>query len=180
MSTKANILEINMFMKKVFSAGCIFLLSLFILIACSPESVRHTASKELGIDVSAGKEISNYDTHSGNGDGTSCLTFSFEDNTVVTEIKSNPFWRSFPLDQTVRTLVYGISHKTHSDGPYLNDNNGNALVPEIQNGYYLLIDRQVKNNTESKVDILQRFSFNLTIGLFDTDTNTLYFCKLDT
>ena len=53
---------------------------------------------------------------------------------------------------------------------------GNPLVREIQNGYYILIDRQEDQET----DILDRPSFNVTVGLYDTDTNTLYCCTLDT
>lgn len=36
--------------------------------------------------------------------------------------------------------------KTGKYGPYLTDNDGKPLVPEIQNGYYLLIDRQVEKD----------------------------------
>ena len=63
-----------------------------------------------------------------------------------------------------------------SIGPFINDGNGNPLVREIQNGYYILIDRQEDQET----DILDRPSFNVTVGLYDTDTNTLYCCTLDT
>lgn len=38
------------------------------------------------------------------------------------------------------------------------------------------IDRQEDQET----DILDRPSFNVTVGLYDTDTNTLYCCTLDT
>lgn len=167
-------------MKKIISSTVILLLSIFMLTACGSKSTQDTVSKELGIDVSSGKEVSNYDTHSGNGDGTSYVVLSFSNDTVVAEIQSNSSWKSFPLDETVETLVYGVSDETISVGPYLSDDEGNALVPKIQNGYYLLIDRQVESEKASRVDILQRPSFNFTLGLYDTDTNTLYFCKLDT
>lgn len=55
-----------------------------------------------------------------------------------------------------------------------------SIDMETQHGYYILIDRQVGNRKTSGEDILQRNSFNFTLGLYDTDTNTLYFCKLDT
>lgn len=65
---------------------------------------------------------------------------------------------------------------TSKEGPFLADENGEPVVPEIQNGYYLLIDR----HSDTKSNILERGSFNFTVGLYDTDNNTLYCCKLDT
>ena len=48
------------------------------------------------------------------------------------------------------------------------------------NGYYRLIDRQIKMGEASGADILHRNSFNFDLGLYDADTNTLYFCRMDT
>lgn len=145
--------------------------------ACSTRSSQDIVSEKLGVNASAGTELSNSDTHGGfNGDGTSCIVLGFNDDTVLNEIKESSEWKQFPLDETVRALVYGISDETSSIGPFLNDGNGNALVPEIKNGYYLLIDL----HTDKETDILSRVSFNFTVGLYDTDTDTLYYCELDT
>ena len=131
----------------------------------------------MGLDISNGEEISNYNTHGGfHGDGTTCIAYRFDDDTILEEIRISSEWSEFPLDDTVQALVYGLSDGTTQIGPFLNDNKGHPIVPEIQNGYYLLIDRQ----NEAGTDILDRFSFNFTLGLYDTDTNILYFCELDT
>lgn len=163
-------------MRRVVTMVLAALILLGALSACSSKSSKDTVSKELGLDVSAGKEVSNYDTHSGNGDGTSCIVLSFEDDAVLKEIQANQDWKPFPLDETVQTLVYGVSDETGSTGPFLEDEDGNDLVPGIRNGYYLLIDR----HTDKTTDILHRHSFNFTVGLYDTDSNTLYCCDLDT
>lgn len=163
-------------MKRLITTISALLTLAVLLTACGLKSTQDTVSKALGFDVSRGKEVSNYDTHSGNGDGASCVVISFDDDTILEEIKRNAEWKPFPLDETVQSLVYGVSDAASSIGPFLNDGNGNPLVPEIQNGYYLLIDR----NTGKGADILNRGSFNFTLGLYDVDTNTLYFCKLDT
>lgn len=163
-------------MKKVLSIAFVVMVLLCVLTACGPKSPKDTVSKELGLDVSAGKIVSDYDTHSGNGDGTSCIVLSFEDDSVLKEIRANQDWKSFPLDETIQTLVYGVSDETGRMGPFLEDEDGNNLVPEIRNGYYLLIDR----HTDKKTDILHRYSFNFTVGLYDTDSNRLYCCDLDT
>ena len=73
-----------------------------------------------------------------------------------------------------------IDNETERIGPYLTDQEGNPLVPEIENGYYRLIDRQVKEGWATGADILHRGSFNFTLGLYDADAELLYFCELDT
>ncbi len=138
-----------------------------------------TTSKGLKIHVTGGSERLNYDTHSGNGDGTACIALHFEDDRILKEIK-NSRWKPFPLDETVRTLLYGVSDGANTTGPFLTDDSGNALVPEIHNGYYVLIDRQAETDLATGADILHRHSINATLGLYDTDTHTLYFCELDT
>lgn len=161
--------------KTAFSLAILFFL--FAFSACGSKSVQETVSAELGIDASGGKEISATDTHGGfHGDGVSSVALSFSDLSVLDEIKGNAEWKAFPLDDTVQALVYGVNDETSSIGPFINDGTGNPLVREIQNGYYILIDRQKDQET----DILERSSFNVTVGLYDTDTNTLYYCALDT
>ena len=161
--------------KTAFSLAILFFL--FAFSACGSKSVQETVSTELGIDASGGKEISATDTHGGfHGDGVPSVALSFSDLSVLDEIKGNAEWKAFPLDETVQALVYGVNDETSSIGPFINDGTGNPLVREIQNGYYILIDRQKDQET----DILERSSFNVTVGLYDTDTNTLYYCTLDT
>lgn len=42
------------------------------------------------------------------------------------------------------------------------------------------IGKIIEKDRAAGADILHRSSFNFDLGLYDTDTNTLYFCKLDT
>lgn len=53
-------------MKNIVSIIFVSILSLFIFAGCHSQTVQDRISGELGIDVSHGEEISNYDTHSGN------------------------------------------------------------------------------------------------------------------
>ena len=165
------------FMKKmILLAGPLFIFA-FVLTACGLQNTQNVILNELGMDVSNGNEISNLDTHGGfHGDGMTCIVLSFPDHKVLEQIKADTRWKAFPLDGTAKTLIYGISDETSIIGPFLNDGNGDPLVPEIQNGYYLLIDRHTGKGT----DILNRGSFNFTLVLYDTDADTLYYCKLDT
>lgn len=149
----------------------------FALAACGNNTPQEIVSKELGVDVSSSIEISDADTHGGfHGDGYTFIALRFDDNSVLDAIKKDSKWQEFPLDETMQALVYGLDDEASKIGPFLSDEQGNALVPEIQNGYYYLIDRHTETNT----DILERDSFNFTVGIYDADNNIMYFCKLDT
>ncbi len=158
--------------KRLFAVLAAFLL----LTGCACQDGLSQVSQELGVDVTGAAAVEYYDTHSGFGDGTSCITCRFDDDTVLEEIKGSSNWRAFPLDDTARALVYGLSDGSRQIGPMLNDNAGHPIVPEIRHGYYRLIDRQ----RDAEGALLERYSFNLTLVLYDADTNTLYVCKLDT
>lgn len=156
-------------------------LALFTLTACGQRSPQDFVSAALGIDASAGIVISAWDTHGGfHGDGITYIALEFSDESVLQEIQRSPAWKPFPLDETVQILVYGISGESDGmrfqRGPYLDRNDHKSIVPDIRNGYYLLIDRQ----KDKESDILSRSSLNFTVGLYDTDTHTLYCCALDT
>ena len=154
------------------------------LTACKAKTPQDLASDALNLDLSSGSEVSSYDTHSGNGDGTSCIVLSFQDDAVLEQIQASNAWHPLPVDQATQVLVYGLSEETGDAswqiGPFLTDDSGNPLVPEVQNGYYVLLDRQAKDGNAPESDILDRGSFNFTFGLYDTDTDTLYCCELDT
>lgn len=166
-------------MKKLGWIG-IVLVFVLSLTACGSQEPQEMVSEALGVDASTGSTMSSMDTHSGNGDGTSCVVLHFDGNEMIKQIEAYAAWQPFPLDETVQTLVYGVSDAESSIGPFLTDEDGKALVPEIENGYYRLIDRQAEQDTATGADILNRASFNFTMGLYDTDTNTLYCCELDT
>ncbi len=166
--------------KKLIAA--LFLLLVFaILTIFGLQEHQNSISSELGIDVSNGNEISHLDTHRGfHGDGKTYIVLRFSDNDALKQIEESTQWKEFPLDETVEALVYGISDETSRTGPFLTDGEGNALVPKIQRGYYLLIDRHTEAGKAAGTNILHRNSLNFTLGLYDINSNTLYFCKLDT
>lgn len=157
---------------------CIVSILAFMLTACGISSQKDKILNEIGINVSKGSEIYNIDTHDGNGDGATYVVLNFSDDKVLQQIENNSKWKAFPLDETVKTLVYGASNDELSKSAFLIDNDEEIFVPEIENGYYMLIDKHSKAGTQE--DILERSSFNFTIAIYDTDNNELYFCKKDT
>lgn len=55
-----------------------------LLTACGSQKPQANISKELGIDVSKGTEVSNFDNHGGfHGDGMTYITLSFSDEKVL-------------------------------------------------------------------------------------------------
>ena len=161
-----------------------------LLSACgggSARSVQDEIAGALDLDLSGCEVVSSWDDHGGfHGDGTAFAELNCSHTGVLNQIKEDGNWKAFPLDKTAQSLVYGVTEQTGTEetgimvyqtGPYLTGEEGDPLVPEIREGYYRLIDRHAK---AGETDLLDRASLNFTRALYDTDTDTLYFCELDT
>ncbi len=147
--------------------------------------------KALELDVSGCEVMSSSDDHRGfnrgfHGDGISFVELSCPGGGVLEQIKKDNRWKAFPLDRVTQALTYGVTEKSGSGegeiavfqtGPYLTGGEGDPLVPEIQEGYYRLIDRHAQ---AGETDLLGRASLNFTLALYDTGTDTLYFYEMDT
>ena len=158
-------------------------LMLFTLTACGSEDPAEEISRALHIDVSAGEELSSSDTHGGfHGDGISCVALQFPNSQVADAIAANAAWTPLPLDETAQTLAYGVTREdggeVFSAGPYLTDDSGDPLLPGIANGFYRLIDRH--SDAGDGQNLLERASLNVTLAVYDADSDTLYFCEMDT
>ena len=167
-------------MKKRISLIITFFLALsaFAFTACDMQTSR--ISKELGVDLSSGKQVANTENHGGfHGDGMTYSVLEFSNDEALRQIQENQAWSGLPLDRTATALVYGLSDTTTgiSIGPIITDGQGAALIPQIQNGYYILIDRHAQ---KEETDMLDRASFNFTLGIYDSDEKILYYCKFDT
>ena len=164
---------------------CIVLTLLFCS-ACSSNESRYSneaISSLIGVDVSQADIktiINNYDGF--HGDGACCISMPFGSDTCLTQIKNNPLWNELPLTDNLTAIVYGIETDTSSIGPYISfDDFKTPAVPYIENGYYFFEDRHYESvNSKDDTDILNRNSFNLTIAIYDVDTDTLYYLELDT
>ncbi len=145
-------------------------------------SSKNEISRELGVDVSKGEQLAYTDSHGGfHGDGQTFAALKFPDDTLLNEIASSHDWHPLPLSENLTAAVYGISDGNSSVGPYLKDEEGEPVIPEIQNGYYFFLDRHSESrDSHDDRELFQRFSFNFTIALYDVDTDTLYYVKLDT
>lgn len=160
----------------------VLLFMLLLLSGCGKGNIQEDVSENIEIDVSKGTVLTESDSHGGfHGDGMAMMQFAFDDDNALAEIEKNDHWNSMPLSKNVTALVYGIDEDTSSIGPYLTDEKGSTIIPEIQNGYYYFYDRHSESNDPySDENILGRASFNFTLALYDADNNVLYYVEFDT
>lgn len=168
------------------AAICVLLMLCSIITSSACVSKTLTAqervSAALGLELSSAEEIVFEDNHGGfHGDGTTFITLQITDSAFYQRLDSNPSWHSLPLDDPMTVLLYGVTDREGCYGPYITDGSGAPLFPQVENGYYFIIDRHPTASAPySSSAILSRASFNLTAAVYDSDTQMLYFCEFDT
>lgn len=153
--------------------------------ACSSDSETDDISNTLGIDMTDGTVVSSEDTHDGfHGDGDTYTEISFDDDSgaaLADAMANNDDWRAFPLSDNLQAVVYGRVDGDTQYGPYITDDDGASIIPQIEHGYYYFYDRHSESsNPKDDTKLLNRYSMNFTIALYDTDNNELYYYELDT
>lgn len=159
------------------------LLAATILNSCQTKAgvIQNKISNALGVDVREGTVIASEDSHGGfHGDGMYFVTLSFSDGTFLDQTSEVQGWSSLPLSENLTKLVYGIEDDTSKIGPYLTVEIGEPVIPNIQNGCYYFLDRHSRSvDSYDDSDVLNRGSLNLTIAIYDMDTDTLYYVEYD-
>ena len=89
-------------MKKIIIA--VMSVLIFTLTACGTGNEKDKISEEIGIDISDGSIVYDNDTHSGNGDGTKCVIFEFDNDEVFDKIENNANWNKLPLMKLLKRL----------------------------------------------------------------------------
>ena len=127
----------------------------------------------------------NEDSHGGfHGDGTR-LTVAVFPQAPKAETMKNAGWSPLPMDETAETVVYGDASGTEGEdspgetrwGSFFPAEDGETpAIPEIARGYWYFRDR----HSDTETDFFDRSSFNFTVALYDSDTNTLYYGEADT
>ena len=127
------------------------------------------------------------DTHSGfHGDGETVAILTWEDSSAVEkQIAQSSVWNSLPLNDDLQSVFYGTTWEEdgmmYSRGPLAADEDRTPLFPTVENGYYFFLDRSDESrNQRSTEGLWNRYSFNFTAALYDTDSGTLYYYELDT
>ncbi len=173
-------------MRKIYlSALMFFSIILIIITACSSSNLAEEVSKTIGIDLSNGTVSQSTDSHGGfHGDGITYIKMTFSDKeskTIAKAIENNERWNKLPLTANLNIALYGKESSSGSIGPFVTKDDGKVLFPMVENGYYFFIDRHNESkDVKDDTDILNRYSFNFTIAIYDIDSQTLYYCELDT
>ena len=164
------------------------LLCTLTLSACAgdPQGTLGELSTTLGIDLAQGTVQEAWDDHGGfHGDGVSYIQLAFPDDAFLNEIRGRAGWQPLPLDEPLTILAYGLTEESEGwvvqEGPYLTGEDGESLLPLVENGWYYFEDRHSEAaDPQDTSQVLDRHSFNFTLAIYDSDSRTLHFCEFDT
>lgn len=163
--------------KKCLKILLIALLSLFViyLIYAFTLEERILMSIEIENYIPIFAKMDKKDTHGGmlnEGELLEKIYFSEkQSNNFINRIKENANWKELPMTERLHNKVckYSIDEEMN--------------IPEVNNGYWFLLDRHSKAKDKYNVEDLfdeNRHSYNFTVAVFDTDVNILYIYELDT
>ena len=87
-------------------------------------------------------------------------------------------WTPLPLSENLQLMMYGGEKDGVNYGYNLAEE---AHWPVINNGVYKFVDRQIRVGDQSDDSyLLDRYSFNFSVAVYDLDTDTLYYFEYDT
>lgn len=136
-------------------------------------SIINSIAGELDVSIRNGELLEYSDTHGGFlGDGSTSVKIR-----CTAEIPKSKYWHSLPLTENLSNALYGGNH--HSS--FFRDLHIEPTIPQMENGYYFFYDRHNQSTDPSDDSLLySRHSYNFTLALYDSSTQTLYYFKLDT
>ena len=164
-------------MKKRF-IGTVLALTV-LLGGCSVVNTQKEISDAVGLDLRSAEVVSSEDTHGGfQGDGMEVTVLELSEAPDLTGLQG---WHELPLSQSVERLLYGVRTAEDTDGPYLYGEDGAPLVPPVTNGSWFFLDRHSEcTDPYDDSSVFDRYSFNLTVAVYDADTARLYYLEFDT
>ena len=161
--------------KLALSIAATLALLLFCVVV-TVNSPRSLAGEALGVDLPRPIETQWSDDHGGFlGDGVTrgVLVFSSQNGAALEKaLAENEAWHTLPLPEPVQLFIYGGEKDGVNYGEPMKD------VPKITEGYYYFRDRL--HDTFSTDQLMDAYSYNATIALYDTQNTTLYLIKYDT
>ncbi|MEA4912597.1 MAG: hypothetical protein VB092_08330 [Oscillospiraceae bacterium] len=146
------------------------------LSACGQRDPLGELSSVLGADVGAGTVITESDSHGGfHGDGETYVVVLFGERAaekLALELMNSEEWQPLPMSGIPQEAIYGSG----GSGPLVSSDEGQPVIPIIDSGYWLFIDR----HSDSDTGFFDRASFNFAVAVYDTRADLLYYYKLDT
>lgn len=149
---------------------------------CSAGSNRAYIEKQINIKIPDILDIESMDSHGGfHGDGKKFIKIKFNDENALkflSQLKQDNKWNEMPLSENLNLIMYGGIKNNFEYGDRFAEKLG---IPEIKNGYWYFIDRHSKSiNPDEDTELLNRYSVNFALAMYDADNNILYFFELDT
>ena len=162
---------------KTIRLTAVLLVLAILLTGCFSSNQRTEAEKTLGISLKEAKEISRSDDHGGfHGDGTLSICYEFPDDSLEEILKTAPHWKALPVEEALQPALY-----LHIAGAELYGEEGDQLLPEVENGYYFFYDRHSESTDPyDGSEAADRYSYNFSAAIYDADTNRLYYTEFDT
>lgn len=169
-------------MKKIFTIITAIILILSLLGCSGSKSDDENIFNNIGLNI-----VENENTTlitkkerepSFHGDGIDFYVYEFKNSDeILKQVEENKEWKNLPLRENINSVVYG----GNGYSPFVTDDDGHKLIPPIKNGYYYFYNtsEDAKDKTDDTY-LKNAFSYNFIIAIFDTDTNMLYYVKLDT
>jgi len=110
------------------------------------------------------------------GDGSECLRITFS------EEYREAFEQELFRQDELRTMPYDPIFLHFIEMAFLDEFEESGIsLHELHSGYYLLVDRQTGENPALGDDsFMNRYSYNLSMLIYDDQTNTVYFLEFDT
>ena len=130
----------------------------------------------MGFEKAHYRVVEEEDTHGGfHGDGCYYLILDCSsDPDTALDIARD--WSPLPLSENLNLIMYGGERGGIT---YMYSFAEEAHWPMIEHGYYRFRDDQAKDPADDS-GLLTRYSFNFEIAAYDTDSNMLYFFRMDT
>lgn len=148
----------------------VFCILLFCVTLSACGLTEDTLSKHFGFKTSDFIISEEKDTHGGfHGEGSYYLILDCSQNAdKARSIVEN--WTALPLSENLHHVMYDGYHFAEK-----------ARWPAIENGVYKFVDRQSRSkNSSDDSGILDRYSFNFSIAVYDFDSDILYYFEIDT
>ena len=162
-------------MKKVFLCMlCVYVMCMVSACISSDEGY----DDYFGINKEDFKVIKEEDSHGGfHGDGNYVLILDCSGKKGKA-LETVSKWNELPLSENLEIKLYG----GEDDGiTYVNTIAERYNIPRIKNGYYKFYDRHDESkDREDDSELLERYSDNYSLALYDGDTDILYFFEIDT
>ena len=171
--------EEKAFSRKTFLPAVHCIAALLFLLLLNPVSKYADNSQErFGFKKKDFTVVDELDTHGGFlGDGSYYLILDCSQNREKA-LEKVAGWKKLPLSENLDLIMYGGNR----DGVGYSYNLAEeAGIPKIENGYYFFEDRHSEsNNSEDDSELFDRYSFNFSIAIYDSDTDKLYYFDFDT